>query len=227
MQSPSGGSGRPEPSVWISCSFSASAICDRCSLSMSAISTAGGRTGRSANARLCAAVHCPTLCRGNIIATPVLGGLPSHLRSGCMITRMGILRPTAADLCRHDCDAVPQLKLVMAHMGHPWYEECIVEARKQPNVYCEVSALFYRPWQFYNILITAQSTRSTTAIRSSGVRISRIRESKSRSKASATSTDLSKARRCHGFPRQRSNRSSTPTSFCIGGTVASPSEVAA
>jgi predicted TIM-barrel fold metal-dependent hydrolase len=50
----------------------------------------------------------------------------------------------------------PELKLVMAHMGHPWYEECIVVARKQPNVYCEVSALFYRPWQFYNILIAAQ-----------------------------------------------------------------------
>ena len=47
----------------------------------------------------------------------------------------------------------PELKMVMAHMGHPWYEECIVIARKQPNVYCEVSALFYRPWQFYNILI--------------------------------------------------------------------------
>ncbi len=50
----------------------------------------------------------------------------------------------------------PDLKMVMAHMGHPWYEECIVVARKQPNVYCEVSALYYRPWQFYNILICAQ-----------------------------------------------------------------------
>jgi predicted TIM-barrel fold metal-dependent hydrolase len=44
----------------------------------------------------------------------------------------------------------------MAHMGHPWYEECIIVARKQPNVYCEVSALFYRPWQFWNILKTAE-----------------------------------------------------------------------
>ena len=50
----------------------------------------------------------------------------------------------------------PGLKMVMAHMGHPWYEECIVVARKNPNVYCEVSALFYRPWQFWNILICAQ-----------------------------------------------------------------------
>ncbi|WP_435656408.1 amidohydrolase family protein [Brucella pituitosa] len=50
----------------------------------------------------------------------------------------------------------PDLKMVMAHMGHPWYEECIIVARKQPNVYCEVSALYYRPWQFYNILVCAQ-----------------------------------------------------------------------
>jgi predicted TIM-barrel fold metal-dependent hydrolase len=50
----------------------------------------------------------------------------------------------------------PDLKMVMAHMGHPWHEECIIVARKQPNVYCEVSALHYRPWQFYNTLVCAQ-----------------------------------------------------------------------
>jgi predicted TIM-barrel fold metal-dependent hydrolase len=50
----------------------------------------------------------------------------------------------------------PDLKMVMAHMGHPWFEECIVVARKNPNVFCEVSALYYRPWQFYNILVCAQ-----------------------------------------------------------------------
>jgi predicted TIM-barrel fold metal-dependent hydrolase len=50
----------------------------------------------------------------------------------------------------------PELKMVMAHMAHPWYEECVVVARKCPNVYCEVSALYYRPWQFWNILACAQ-----------------------------------------------------------------------
>jgi predicted TIM-barrel fold metal-dependent hydrolase len=50
----------------------------------------------------------------------------------------------------------PDLKMIMAHMGHPWYEECVVVARKNPNVYCEVSALYYRPWQFWNILVCAQ-----------------------------------------------------------------------
>ena len=53
----------------------------------------------------------------------------------------------------------PDLTMIMAHMGHPWYEECIVVARKQPNVFCEVSALSYRPWQYYNILMCAQEYR--------------------------------------------------------------------
>jgi len=58
----------------------------------------------------------------------------------------------------------PDLTMIMAHMGHPWYEECIVVARKQPNVYCEVSALSYRPWQYYNILMCAQEYKITDKI---------------------------------------------------------------
>jgi predicted TIM-barrel fold metal-dependent hydrolase len=67
-------------------------------------------------------------------------------------------RPTAVDevASRH-----PNLKMIMAHMAHPWFEECIVIARKRANVYCEVSALFYRPWQFWNILVAAQEYRIT------------------------------------------------------------------
>ena len=58
----------------------------------------------------------------------------------------------------------PDLTMVMAHMGHPWYEECVVVARKQPNVYCEVSALSYRPWQYYNILMCAQEYKITDKV---------------------------------------------------------------
>jgi len=67
-------------------------------------------------------------------------------------------RPVAVDeiATRH-----PELKMIMAHMAHPWVEECIVIARKQPNVYCEISAIFYRPWQFWNSLIAAQEYRIT------------------------------------------------------------------
>ena len=46
----------------------------------------------------------------------------------------------------------PDLKLIMAHMAHPWFEECIAVIRKQPNVYAEISAIYYRRWQFYNVM---------------------------------------------------------------------------
>jgi predicted TIM-barrel fold metal-dependent hydrolase len=53
----------------------------------------------------------------------------------------------------------PDLKIIMAHMGHPWYEECAIVVRKQPNVYAEISAIYYRPWQFYNVMSAIQEYR--------------------------------------------------------------------
>jgi len=58
----------------------------------------------------------------------------------------------------------PDLKLIWAHMGHPWYAECIAVVHKQPNVYCELSAILYRPWQFWNVLICAQEYNVTDKI---------------------------------------------------------------
>ena len=58
----------------------------------------------------------------------------------------------------------PELKMILAHMGHPWYEDTIAVVRKQPNVYAEISAIYYRPWQFWNIMITAQEYLITDKI---------------------------------------------------------------
>jgi predicted TIM-barrel fold metal-dependent hydrolase len=49
----------------------------------------------------------------------------------------------------------PDLKMVIAHLAHPWQPDTIVLIRKQPNVYGDISGLFYRPWQFYNAMIAA------------------------------------------------------------------------
>jgi hypothetical protein len=46
----------------------------------------------------------------------------------------------------------PELRVVMAHLGHPWQVDTIAVIRKHPNVYADVSAGFYRPWSFYNAL---------------------------------------------------------------------------
>ncbi len=44
----------------------------------------------------------------------------------------------------------PELRIVMAHIGHPWVVDCLVVIRKHPNVYADISGQFYRPWSFYN-----------------------------------------------------------------------------
>ena len=50
----------------------------------------------------------------------------------------------------------PNVKIIMAHLGHPFENEAVVVVRKHPNVYTDVSALHYRPWQLYNSLMLVQ-----------------------------------------------------------------------
>jgi predicted TIM-barrel fold metal-dependent hydrolase len=50
----------------------------------------------------------------------------------------------------------PKLRLVIAHMGQPWIGETIALIRKHANLFADISALYYRPWQFYNALVMAQ-----------------------------------------------------------------------
>jgi predicted TIM-barrel fold metal-dependent hydrolase len=49
----------------------------------------------------------------------------------------------------------PKLRMLIAHMGHPWIAETLVLIRKHPHFYSDISALYYRPWQFYNALVMA------------------------------------------------------------------------
>jgi len=50
----------------------------------------------------------------------------------------------------------PKVKIIMAHLGHPYEGECIVVARKHPNVYADISAIHYRPFQLYQSLMLVQ-----------------------------------------------------------------------
>ena len=44
----------------------------------------------------------------------------------------------------------PKLKMVLAHLSHPWHTDCISVIRKHKNVWADISAQFYRPWSFWN-----------------------------------------------------------------------------
>jgi uncharacterized protein len=46
------------------------------------------------------------------------------------------------------------LKIILAHLGHPWEDEAIVVIRKHPNVYADISALTPRPFRLYQKLIS-------------------------------------------------------------------------
>jgi predicted TIM-barrel fold metal-dependent hydrolase len=50
----------------------------------------------------------------------------------------------------------PDVKIIMAHLGHPYEGECIAVIRKHDNVYADISALHYRPFQFYHSLMLVQ-----------------------------------------------------------------------
>ena len=47
----------------------------------------------------------------------------------------------------------PDVKIILAHLGHPYEGETVVVIRKHPNLYADVSALMYRPWQLFHSLM--------------------------------------------------------------------------
>ncbi len=46
--------------------------------------------------------------------------------------------------------------MVIAHLAHPYEGECVAVIRKHPNVYADLSALHYRPFQLYHSLMLVQ-----------------------------------------------------------------------
>ena len=51
--------------------------------------------------------------------------------------------------------AHPGLRLVIAHLAHPWEESAVALVRKSPRVFADVSALHFRRWRFWQAMITA------------------------------------------------------------------------
>ena len=46
----------------------------------------------------------------------------------------------------------PDLKIILAHMGLPWFADSMVMVRKHPNVYSDISIAHTRPWWMYQAL---------------------------------------------------------------------------
>ncbi len=82
--------------------------------------------------------------------------LPVLLHTGTTFVAQA---PLECTLPRH-LDAVairfPDVNIILAHLGHPYEAECVATIRKHPNLFADVSALHYRPFQLYHSLMLVQ-----------------------------------------------------------------------
>ena len=83
-------------------------------------------------------------------------GLPVLLHTGTTFITQAPLAYTLPRLIEPVALKHPGVKIILAHLGHPYEGECLVTIRKHENVFADVSALHYRPWQLYNSLMLAQ-----------------------------------------------------------------------
>jgi uncharacterized protein len=82
--------------------------------------------------------------------------LPILIHQGTTFVRTGPLKYALPILLEDVVIEFPELRMIIAHLGHPWIAETLVLIRKHPHLYSDISALHYRPWQFYNALIMAK-----------------------------------------------------------------------
>jgi predicted TIM-barrel fold metal-dependent hydrolase len=82
--------------------------------------------------------------------------LPIMIHQGTTFVRTGPLKYALPILLEDIVVEFPELRMIIAHLGHPWIADTLVLIRKHPHLYSDISALHYRPWQFYNALILAK-----------------------------------------------------------------------
>jgi predicted TIM-barrel fold metal-dependent hydrolase len=83
-------------------------------------------------------------------------GLPVLLHTGTTFIAQAPLDCTVPRLLDDVATRFPEVRIIMAHLSHPYEGECVVTIRKHPNVYADVSALHYRPFQLYHSLMLVQ-----------------------------------------------------------------------
>jgi len=82
-------------------------------------------------------------------------GLPILFHIGTSPVQMAPIRYAHPLVIDEVAMRYPDLKIIMAHMGHPWTVDTAAVVRKHRNVYADVSGLCYRPWTFYEAMLKA------------------------------------------------------------------------
>ncbi|MGI8989918.1 MAG: amidohydrolase family protein [Bryobacteraceae bacterium] len=83
-------------------------------------------------------------------------GLPVLLHTGTTFIDKAPLAYARPYLLDGVATRYPDVKIIMAHLSHPYEGECAVVIRKHANVYADCSALHYRPFQLYHSLMLVQ-----------------------------------------------------------------------
>jgi predicted TIM-barrel fold metal-dependent hydrolase len=81
--------------------------------------------------------------------------LPMLIHQGTTFARAGSLLQARPILIDEIALRFPKLQIVIAHVGHPWFEEAIAVIRRHPYVYADISGLVPRRWQLYQALVSA------------------------------------------------------------------------
>lgn len=82
-------------------------------------------------------------------------GLPVMFHQGAVFMPRGVLEVANPALLDKVARDFPELRIVVAHAGQPWYTETVALMYKHRNVFADLSARFHRPWQLHNILLAA------------------------------------------------------------------------
>lgn len=81
-------------------------------------------------------------------------GIPVLIHQATTFPREAALRQALPLLLDEVAIRFPELRMVLAHIGHPWEADCAVTIRKHPHLYADISGIHGRPWRFYQALIT-------------------------------------------------------------------------
>ncbi|WP_020577008.1 amidohydrolase family protein [Actinopolymorpha alba] len=82
-------------------------------------------------------------------------GLPILFHQGTSPIREAPLRYTHPLVMDDIALRFPELRIVMAHLGHPFVRETVSVIRKHPHVYADVSSIYLRPWLCWEALTFA------------------------------------------------------------------------
>ena len=82
--------------------------------------------------------------------------LPVLLHTGTTFIDKAPLECTLPRLLDNVAIRFPEVRIILAHLSHPYEGECIAVIRKHRHVYADVSALHYRPFQLYHSLMLVQ-----------------------------------------------------------------------